>query len=625
MELQDLVQLQFASRMGTHDGVWGMFLSMVVMMLVTSMKDIARLVPVLVDRLRARVVGYAKTKVEHVTTQSLISTSVPLSERHAMNRFRMVRVFQGEDTASATQATQAEETMGMVDAVLAQVTKLQNVPSFSLVDRGKVMATYKDKPFQITRDIFCKIDSIAWSRTEDVERIQLTLISESLSASEIASYVRNLYTNYLEEMKNSLGDKIFFFDQKCEQMPTRPTIGATTEDMKRMIISTSPKNLSFTMTPFYSNKRFSNIYGKEVRLIEKRVRFFLERRDWYEDKGVPYQLGLLLSGIPGAGKTSIIRALANLTKRHIVNVNFANITTATQLKHLFYSDKLHVHADSTVCPFFIPMDQRLYVLEEIDAIGDVVRKRDPKTRDAHTPVEDEVTLAEILTVLDGTIEVPGRILIMTTNHPDLLDPALIRPGRIDVQARFGNADRHLIADMFEAYLERSMSPAGVQRLPDEKLSPAQVGQVLFRHFDKDSTEEDILRDFWASVPSDSEDPEETTTDATDRRATNDAPMGVMKLVVNGTGTGLPLEGSRVPSPRLKQAPGPRVTGHGVPIASQGPIDHVHTIKNTDYFREHPVPDTMRELWSSVTGVEVTGQGPATEPDPHCTILDHAEV
>ena len=94
---------------------------------------------------------------------------------------------------------------------------------------------------------------------------------------------------------------------------------------------------------------------------------------------------------------------------------------------------------SEVQSFFIPIDQRIYVLEEIDAIGNIVKQRQNTNAGNDKPesLNDEVTLAEILTVLDGTMEVPGRIIIMTSNHPETLDRALVRPGRIDVHVHFG--------------------------------------------------------------------------------------------------------------------------------------------------------------------------------------------
>jgi SpoVK/Ycf46/Vps4 family AAA+-type ATPase len=255
------------------------------------------------------------------------------------------------------------------------------------------------------------------------------------------------------------------------------------------------------MAPFYSNKKFSNIYGDEIRLIEKRIKFFIENRNWYDSKGIPYQLGFLLSGIPGTGKTSVIRAIANLTKRHIINVNFANINTATQLKNLFYSDKIQVYTDQTftnIQTYHIPIEQRLYVLEEIDAIGDIVKQRSSDSENIST-INDELTLMEILTVLDGTMEIPGRIVIMTTNHPEILDSALVRPGRIDINVKFTYSKRELIAEMFEAYLDIQFPIDKLNKLPDRKLSPAEIGEILFRHFDHKENIDAIIDDLNSSA------------------------------------------------------------------------------------------------------------------------------
>jgi hypothetical protein len=262
-----------------------------------------------------------------------------------------------------------------------------------------------------------------------------------------------------------------------------------------MKIMSAPRQLNFVKSPFYSNKSFANIFGKEVREVEERVNFFLNNRSWYDERGIPYQLGLLLSGVPGSGKTSIIRAIANLTKRHIVNVNFANITTATQLKNLFFNEKLSVYTDSTMSNFqiiTIPLEHRIYVLEEIDAISDIVKQRvDGELK--NEPVPDELTLGEILTVLDGTLEVPGRMVIMTSNRPEILDKALIRPGRIDVSVKFGYAKKELIVEMFESFFGGEFPKEFEFQLPDEKLTAAEVGKVLFRNF-KNPHPEIIIHD-----------------------------------------------------------------------------------------------------------------------------------
>ena len=532
MDFKDLLQFQLVSQVGQHGGstadknggapdggLYTMARQLVLMALIGLVMDLLKALPDLFKELKSGVTHmfsrFCKDKMDTLNAlndrkQCLSDTSIALNTRHGINTFAMMRVYNTESESSSSrsssQETRSEESNGMVDAVLAQLAKLANVPSFSLVDRGQIMIAYKDKPIQMTRDIYCKIDKLTWTAEGSISSIKLTLMSNALSAAEITSYAKGLYEAYLEEMKNSLGAKIYFFDQKSREggpPPPPPPSGSATDQLnhRRMVINTAPKQLSFTMTPFYSNKQFSNIFGQGIRDIEKRVEFFLKNREWYDDRGVPYQLGLLLSGVPGAGKTSVIRAIANRTKRHIINVNFANISTATQLKNLFYSDKLQVYTDTSMGStnsYFIPIDQRLYVLEEVDAIGDIVRRRSSGAPTAPT-LSDELTLAEILTVLDGTMESPGRIMVMTTNHPKLLDPALIRPGRIDVQTHFGYANQDLIAQMFQTYLDVGLSPNKIGMLPDNRLTPAEVGQVLFRHFGKDVDEDAVISDMVSSA------------------------------------------------------------------------------------------------------------------------------
>jgi hypothetical protein len=560
MNLQDIIKLQLVSQLGAaaagHPGataaaaghhphsLLAMLHQFLFMLLVSVIDDLGKAIPKLCEDIKSFFVQHASRKVRdtargalHTKPQDLKDASILLSTRHPTNSLVMARTFVnpadggggglGSGSSGAARAS-LEESDGMVDALLAHISKLDNVPLLKLIDRGQIMVAYKDKPIQIAKDVFVKIDAIGTAAAgggggggaETVSSIRMTLLSNALSAAELAAYAKNVYAKHQEELKNSLGNNIYFFDHKSRDGNAAPpplppsTDPETLRAHKRMLLSTAPKHLSFTMTPFYSNKSFSNIFGSAVRTLEKRVRFFLDHRDWYDRKGVPYQLGLLLSGIPGAGKTSVIRAIANLTKRHIINVNFANITTATQLKHLFYSDKLAVYTDASLCnsqPYFIPIEQRLYVLEEIDAIGDIVKQRRPAEETAAaadaaaaaqlSPIHDELTLAEILTVLDGTMEVPGRIIVMTSNHPEVLDQALVRPGRIDVQVHFDKAAPALIAEMFEAYLEAPFPRRLLPALPDARLTPAEVGQVIFRNVDtpKEDQAAAVVRDLRAAA------------------------------------------------------------------------------------------------------------------------------
>merc|ERR1712038_516113 len=99
---------------------------------------------------------------------------------------------------------------------------------------------------------------------------------------------------------------------------------------------------------FSSGKTFKNI-------------FFLDNESWYLEHGIPYMFGLLLHGEPGCGKTSTIKAIANMTQRHIVSVPLKNIKTMSDLYQALYGGKINKAS--------IPMDKRLYILEDIDCAG----------------------------------------------------------------------------------------------------------------------------------------------------------------------------------------------------------------------------------------------------------------
>merc|ERR1712179_712230 len=257
---------------------------------------------------------------------------------------------------------------------------------------------------------------------------------------------------------------------------------------------------------FESGKTFDNVFYSQKEDILKRLDFFTNNKDWYKQRGIPYTMGFMFYGEPGCGKTSTIKAIANHTQRHIVSVPLNKIKTAKELLNVFYSTKMN-YVD-------IPLDKRLYVLEDIDAadLKDTVGERSEKDKVKDSDEEDKdsgkdspmdmnlfgilknssgwdkkfgmqkLTLANLLEVLDGVMEMEGRMLVITTNYPEKLDKALIRPGRIDMKVNFGPMRGKDITDMFQHYFE--MSPpvtVPVEKLPDGKWTPAEVTQVFLNN------------------------------------------------------------------------------------------------------------------------------------------------
>ena len=88
--------------------------------------------------------------------------------------------------------------------------------------------------------------------------------------------------------------------------------------------------------------------------------------------------------------------------------------------------------------------------------------------------DEPVTLDDILNLWDGIRETPGRILIISSNHYEKLDPALKRPGRIDITLELANASRNVIGEIYHHLTGEQIDPVILEQIPDRKYSPAEI-------------------------------------------------------------------------------------------------------------------------------------------------------
>ena len=311
------------------------------------------------------------------------------------------------------------------------------------------------------------------------------LFSYTKTTHQLRSFLNKLAHDYELKMKNKLGDHIYYFNQHPVNLPL---------NMKgQKDYSKLPSTCTFTMKKFQTNRKFSNLFGPEIENVKKRVRFFIDNKKWYDEKGIPYTLGLLLSGQAGAGKTSSVKCLANETSRHIININLNNDISKVQFENLFFNEVICVLNISTgqTEKYSIPLDQRIYVLEDIDCQSDLVMERqiEPVEKEkvpAFLEGTEKLDLSFLLNILDGVLEIPGRIVIMTSNFIDKLDHALIRPGRIDVIANFKKCLNATLIEMMEFFYDITLSPSEKSRfhgLREYMISPAEMGKIMFEHFD----------------------------------------------------------------------------------------------------------------------------------------------
>ncbi|AJV03664.1 BAD_collapsed_G0012380.mRNA.1.CDS.1 [Saccharomyces cerevisiae] len=154
---------------------------------------------------------------------------------------------------------------------------------------------------------------------------------------------------------------------------------------------------------------------------------FMKNGKWYSDRGIPYRRGYLLYGPPGSGKTSFIQALAGELDYNICILNLSeNNLTDDRLNHLMNN---------------MP-ERSILLLEDIDA---AFNKR---SQTGEQGFHSSVTFSGLLNALDGVTSSEETITFMTTNHPEKLDAAIMRPGRIDYKVFVGNATPYQVERMF---------------------------------------------------------------------------------------------------------------------------------------------------------------------------------
>ncbi|KAH9951257.1 mitochondrial chaperone BCS1 [Amylocystis lapponica] len=182
--------------------------------------------------------------------------------------------------------------------------------------------------------------------------------------------------------------------------------------------------------------------------IEEDVRAFLQRRQWYVDRGIPYRRGYLLHGPPGSGKSSFIQALAGSLSYDICLLNLSERGLA--------DDKL-IHLLSNT-------PERSFVLiEDVDA---AFNKRVQTSEDGY---QSAVTFSGFLNALDGVASGEERIIFLTTNHPERLDPALVRPGRVDLAVLLDDASPEQARRLFERFYGADGAGEGWERIEEGEV------------------------------------------------------------------------------------------------------------------------------------------------------------
>lgn len=207
---------------------------------------------------------------------------------------------------------------------------------------------------------------------------------------------------------------------------------------------------------------------------------FVNGKDYYRRIGKAWKRGYLLYGPPGTGKSSLIAAMANHLNYDIYDLDLTDVHSNTDLRVLLLATS----------------GKSLLVVEDIDCMVHL-QNRDSEQQSLPRR-NQQVTLSGLLNFIDGIWSCcgdQGRIIVFSTNHPDQLDPALLRPGRMDMHI-------HMSYCTFSAFKQLAFNYLGVSHhllfeqveklIREVKVTPAEVAGELIKRKDPDVSIQGLL-------------------------------------------------------------------------------------------------------------------------------------
>lgn len=218
--------------------------------------------------------------------------------------------------------------------------------------------------------------------------------------------------------------------------------------------------------------RANTIYSEQVNCeLFDDMDWFIKHEDWFAERGIPYKRGYLLHGLPGTGKTSIAKILANMYEMPVFVLDLSTVGSNSNLIKL--ATEINYHArNKRYIILMEDLDRSAIFDPDEDQYG---RRRKPE---AETP-----TIDCMLNFLDGVVETHGRVCIVTANDKSKLDvcPAMFRPGRIDRVLEFGHCTVDQIMQLCrvfygpEALEAVSLPPAALEAT---RITPAELMKIL---------------------------------------------------------------------------------------------------------------------------------------------------
>jgi chaperone BCS1 len=273
------------------------------------------------------------------------------------------------------------------------------------------------------------------------------------------------------QVANAIIEKISLSTLGRDKEPLQKLVGAAMDhriarELNRIAIYVpSPYSNEWSRARLGNNRKLDSVVlkaGQKEAVVGDLQRFFASR-ERYETLGIPWRRGYLLYGPPGTGKTSLVTALASELSLNVCVLSLAspNVT----------DEKIGALLSS------VPT-RSIILIEDVDAFFQQRAKADAQVK---------VSYSGFFNALDGVASHEGSVVFLTTNHPDRIDEAAIRSGRVDFRMELGPCDSDQLERMFLKFFDDAHAAKRfAAAVPGDTWSPAAVQERLLKAADVDA-------------------------------------------------------------------------------------------------------------------------------------------